>query len=148
MNWEQLAKKVEDEWRRFEGVELDHIVSFLIRSDEDRLQQSRVREQHTRPVVDAAVRLFIKDGAWPSLSHDERYFLQKRLYYGWLLMDNFSSDDSVPKGVSPKTSPAGLSDILEWLLIDLWRSLGLPLWLEAQTQYYNGCAAGNVFDNV
>jgi len=136
---------MEYEWRRLEGVELNDSLNSLDCSSEDLLEYSRVREINSRPAVDASVRLFIRDGFWPVLSNDERFFLRKRLYYGWLLIDTISPEGEGSNTVISRSKAQESHNILEWLLIDLWRSLGIPLWLEAQAQYYSGCVAGKIF---
>jgi hypothetical protein len=144
MDYQLLANRMECEWRRLEGVELNDSLNSLDCSSEGLLEYSRMREINSRPAVDAAVRLFIRDSAWPVLSNDERFFLRKRLYYGWLLIDTLLPEGEGSKTVIARSKARESHNILEWLLIDLWRSLGIPLWLEAQAQYYNGCVAGKI----
>ncbi|HHY87032.1 MAG TPA: hypothetical protein GYA07_16085 [Verrucomicrobia bacterium] len=140
MSWRKFAQQLEAEWRRWTPPELEAVNPFA-RDPDDLMQQFKERERHSRPMVDAAIRIFVRGGGWPEMSDDERFFLYKRLYYAWLLLDSFSLEETESrKFISPRREQDP-SEVLEWALIDVWPSLGLPLCLEAQAQYYSGCIA-------
>jgi hypothetical protein len=130
MNWNNLTKQLEAEWRRFEAAESEA-------SHFDANDPSIERESRARSAVDAAIREFARTKTWPELSRDERYFLQQRLYYGWLLMDSLSPSESGSRMFLMNPENNGAEDAFEWLLIEVWPMLGIPMWLEAQAQNGN-----------
>src|SRR5215471_12042557 len=125
MNWLNLTKQLETEWRRFEAVGgQSHFYA-----NELSLEKSIECESRVRPAVDTAIREFARSKTWPELSADERYFLQQRLYYGWLLMDSLSPAQSGALMFLTNPEDNGDEDAFEWLLIEVWPALGIPAWL-------------------
>jgi hypothetical protein len=140
INWQELADGLEIEWRRLEDVELVKSSAWLWKTCDDLIERARQREEPTRGVLDAAVRVFARGWHWPELSSDEKYFLKMRLQFAWQLAKSF-----VPlKSAAPRSpaAPKPLSEqarsMLEWLLIDLWPSLSFPIWMELQIQTHAG----------
>ena len=134
MNWHNLTTQLETEWRRLEAVDSEQ-------SHFDASERSLEREGRVRPAVDAAIREFTRTKTWPDLSHEERYFLQQRLYYSWLLMDSLSPSGARMFLTNPEDN--GAEDAFAWLLIEVWPMLGVPMWLESQTQHGNPSLATN-----
>ena len=137
MNWQNLTKQLETEWRRFEGVDAGQ---SRFDANEPTLEQFTAREARARPAVDAAIREFVRTKTWPELSADERYFLHQRLYYGWLLMDSLSPAQSGARMFLTNPEDNGDENTFAWLLIEVWPTLGVPMWLE-QAQRPNPVSA-------
>ena len=138
--WNNMAERLGAELRRFERDEWNEPLAMVLSSSDQLLQRAKEREQSTRAVIDAAIRVFAQGMPWPELSDDERFFLARRLHYGLLLAESFSPE----RASHAELHGASLFEdderaILEWLLIDLWSTLGFPIWLETQVQYYGRC---------
>ncbi len=146
MNWQNLTKQLETEWRRLESVEPEEPIAPFAPSGEALMHDSLTREGRARPVVDAAIRRFARSQTWPELSPDEQYFLRKRLYYGWLLMDGLSPAGS--DALTSVTHPEGddTLDAFEWLLIEVWPTVGVPMWLDEVQR--GRAAAGNAVQDA
>ena len=140
MNWNNLTKQLETEWRRFEAAESE---TSHFDASESSPEQSIERESRARSAVDAAIREFARTETWPELSRDERYFLQQRLYYGWLLIDSLSPSESGARMFLMNPENNGAENAFEWLLIVVWPMLGIPMWLEARSQNGNASFAAN-----
>lgn len=98
------------------------------------LAEHRRLELACRPGVDAAVRMFARNGRWPALAGNEAYFLQQRLAWGMMIAGVLASPDSTgDRSVFPPPPPAfDLGEQLEWLLLAAWHDRGVEYWMSHQ----------------
>ena len=144
MTWEDIANHLEPQWRRFDGSDLPELLTQLPNTDEDFARRAEKLELPSRERIDTVVRQSATASQWPELSSTDQYFVEKRLFYGWMLATNFAASEMqskmtfVPKFRSKTTLPAAL----EWLLIDSWVPFGLLMWIHAETFRYYGIVGG------
>jgi len=83
--------------------------------------------------LDAAVRYFANTSHWPQLSRTEVFFLFQRIVYGGSLLDCLTIAHTASGTIPFPTPPAALSEaeLLEWLLIDVWKAIGFDSWTNA-----------------
>jgi len=143
MYWNELSARLEMEYRKLDGLELGGLLDPFPRTKEDFAETAGKREHTTGDTVDVAVRIFSTGQPWPELCNDELYFLEQRLFYGWMLASMFAITGTQPKKTGAPTDEWAESEqaILEWLLIDCWRPCGCLLWLDTQVERYVVIAA-------
>ena len=140
LGWRAIARRLEPEWRRFDGLELAWIYVPWPRMNGDLSRRLQEREGLTRERLDAAVRRFAGGGTWPKLSNDELCVLEARLFHGWLLAGTLAATGRrLPGGwLADGGLESDWPGAIEWLLIDTWPFLGFPLWLANQVERYAG----------
>jgi len=87
-------------------------------------------EKRTRASVEAVVRIFSRDRAWPEMSPVERYFVAQRIRF----VSPFVKLLAFPKrGETDQIFPNSASEIadetqIEWLLNEAWTAVGFFEW--------------------
>jgi hypothetical protein len=128
VTWKTLTDLLAYEFRR---VRMIPVVSFgfavqpVVSTEDLQLEELTCAER-----VDAIVRDFARTRRWPSLDEKARFFLRERIRFAY----EYSSiaEISVFRPISIATRPRILNEqrrLLEWLLIDVWRSAGVANWL-------------------
>lgn len=81
------------------------------------------------PVLDSAVRSFIRIGSWPDLEMAERYFLSMRILCAMDTINIMLVGDQRKQIVADPTGNSR-EEILEWLLIFTWHEWRFDTWLK------------------
>ena len=129
MTWKTLLDLLAFEFRRLRKLP---VVSFgfaaqpVIDVDDLRAEELRLAER-----VDSIVRDFARTRRWPSLDEKERYFLRERIRFAYEY--GAIAEVSAPNPLRIATRAHVLNRqrrLVEWLLIDVWRTSGVQNWLE------------------
>lgn len=129
MTWETLTNLLSREFRLLRRMP---VVSFGFATqpvtDASELHTEELRSAER---VDAIVRDFARTRRWPALDEKERYFLRERIRFAYEYAS--MAEISVRRPVSIATRAHLTNEqrrLMEWLLIDVWRSSGVLNWLE------------------
>lgn len=98
------------------------------------LEELRAEELQTAARVDLIVRDFARTRRWPALDEKERFFLRERIRFAYEYA--VIAQLTVPRPVRIATREHIWNQqrrLIEWLLIDVWRSSGVLNWLEPLT---------------
>lgn len=118
--------------REFRKLRSVPVVNFgfasqpVLNANDLRDEELRVAER-----VDAIVHDFARTRRWPALDERERFFLRERLRFAYEYAA--MAEISAKRAVSIASRPQIWNEqrrLLEWLLIDVWRSSGVRNWLE------------------
>jgi hypothetical protein len=129
MTWGSLMDLLAREFRKLRGIS---VVNFGF-STEPVLNANDLRDEELRFAerVDSIIRDFARTRRWPALDERERFFLRERLRFAYEYAA--MAEISVKRPVSIASRPQIWNEqrrLLEWLLIDVWRSSGVSTWLE------------------
>jgi hypothetical protein len=129
MTWKTLTDLLAREFRNLRRMP---VVTFGFASapvlDAEEL---RAEELQLAGRVDEIVRGFGKTKRWPALDEKERFFLRERIRFAYEYAS--LAEFSVRRPVSIATRSQIWNEqrrLVEWLLIDVWRSSGVVNWLE------------------
>lgn len=97
-------------------------------------------ERSSASRVDGFIREFARTRQWPVLSEKERYFIRERIRFAFEYAGIASICLKCPARLAPRRSFKPMDRrIIEYFLIDIWRSGGLdnwiaPIWQMAQNR--------------
>jgi hypothetical protein len=103
-------------------------------ADEKNVPFLRVDQGLAKPAIEKAVTAFIRDGAWPALTHREHLHLIVRIQLARKVMAAILQ--GTPQGMIVKSQMPDLGNrehAIRWLLLDLW-NLGGKAFLAAMAR--------------
>lgn len=129
MTWDSLIDLLSREFRnlrRMPVVNFGFSTAPVTDVNELRDEELRCAER-----VDAIVRDFARTRRWPALDEKERFFLRERIRFAYECCS--IAETTVKRPISIATRPQIWNEqrrLIEWLLIDSWRTSGVLNWLE------------------
>ena len=132
MKWMSLLTLIAAENERFGDAPLPSLRPCT--HPKELLDEHKRAEAELRPSVDAAVRLFARERRWPSLSGNERYFIQQRLAVAFFIAGFLATPDKSGKNPILPEPPDSFADDdqIEWILISGWHTAGCRMWFGHQ----------------
>jgi hypothetical protein len=119
MSWANLKEVILQERKQFEvAAGIDFPQESIFESEHSAMLAAYLK---TKGPVEGAISYFAERLDWPELSPIEKFFVLARLDFAWEVVSILdSSHDGEPVVGYPSGSTRNSSDLLEWLLIDLW----------------------------
>jgi hypothetical protein len=94
--------------------------------NELKLEELRYAER-----VDSLVKDFSRTRRWPALDEKEKYFLRERMRFAYEYCSIASLGACCPEVLASRGHVVRVERrLLEWVLIDVWRSSGVAVWLD------------------
>ena len=129
MTWKTLTDLLAREFRNLRRMP---VVTFGFASapvlDANELRQE---ELQLAGRVDEIVQDYARTRRWPALDEKERFFLRERIRFAYEYASLAEFSVKHPRSIA--TRPPVENEhrrVLEWLLIDVWRSSGVINWIE------------------
>lgn len=95
----------------------------------------RIEELQGAERVDGIVRDFARTRRWPALDEKERYFLRERIRFAYEYISIVEITVRNPLSIASRLHIRNRERrLIEWLLIDVWRTSGVINWLEPLIQ--------------
>jgi hypothetical protein len=129
MLWKSLTDLFAREFRHLRRMQ---VISFGFCSapvmDANELRRE---ELELAPRIDAIVRDFARTRRWPALDEKERFFLRERIRFAYEYASIAELSVTAPINLVKRDQPRSEERrILEWYLIEIWRTSGVINWLE------------------
>ncbi|HTG43597.1 MAG TPA: hypothetical protein VK633_03595 [Verrucomicrobiae bacterium] len=132
MTWKTLTDFLTREFRNLHRMT---VVSFgFANAPVLDVNDLRQEELGSAERVDTIVRDFARTRRWPALDEKERFFLRERLRFAYEYATIAEICVQRPSFIA--TRPEILNEqrrLVEWLLIDVWRTSGVKNWLRPFT---------------
>jgi len=129
MTWKTLIDLLANEFRSLRSVQ---IVNFGFATQPIlSVVELHGEEEQCAGRVDAMVKDFARTRRWPSLDEKARYFLRERLRFAYEY--SVIAEITARRPISLATRPNICNEqrrLLEWLLIDVWKTSGVINWLD------------------
>lgn len=129
MTWETLINLLSREFRRLRRVP---VVSFGFATQPvTSAAELRSEELLSAERVDSLVRDFARTRRWPALDEKDRFFLRERIRFAYEYCS--IAEVTVRRPLTLATRGHIWNEqrrLVEWLLIDVWRSSGVANWLD------------------
>lgn len=129
MTWETLTSVLAREFRNLRRIP---VINFgftnapVSDANELRLEELQVSER-----VDGIVRDFARTRRWPALDERERYFLRERIRFAYEYCMIAEVTVRRPLTLASRVHIRNeRRRLMEWLLIDVWRTSGVINWLD------------------
>jgi hypothetical protein len=129
VTWNTLMDLLAHEFSRLRRVPVINFGFFSQPAFEPR--ELRAEELRVAERVDAIAQEFARTRRWPSLDEKEKYFLRERIRFAFEYAGIAST--AVRRPILIATRPQTIQHqrrLLEWMLIDVWRSSGVVNWIE------------------
>jgi hypothetical protein len=129
MTWKTLIDLLAREFRILRRMP---VVNFGFASqpvtDATELQDE---ERGTAERIDGIVRDFARTRRWPALDERERFFLRERIRFAYEYCAIAEISVQQPLRIAGREHICnGQRRLIEWLLIDVWRTSGVANWLD------------------
>ena len=129
MTWESLIDLLTREFRSLRRMP---VVNFgFATAPVTDVNELRSEELQCADRVDVIVRDFARTRRWPALDEKERFFIRERIRFAYEYCT--IAETTVKRPVHIATRPQIWNEqrrLMEWLLIDAWRTSGVLNWLE------------------
>jgi hypothetical protein len=129
MTWKTLTDLFAREFRNLRRMP---VVSFGF-ANAPVLDANELRsdELQTAERIDGIVRDFARTRRWPALDERERFYLRERIRFAYEYACIAELTVTRPVRIATRSHVSNEERrLLEWLLIDVWRSSGVVNWLE------------------
>jgi hypothetical protein len=129
VTWETLTNLLSREFRLLRRVP---VVSFGFATQPvTSAAELRSEELLCAERVDALVRDFARTRRWPALDEKDRYFLRERIRFAYEYCSIAEITVRRPVKIATRAHIWNQQRrLLEWLLIDVWRTSGVVNWLD------------------
>lgn len=129
MTWETLTSLLAREFRdlrRIPVINFGFTTKPVLDANELRLEELQVAER-----VDGIVRDFARTRRWPALDERDRYFLRERIRFAYEYCNIAEFTVRRPVTLASRLHIQNeRRRLMEWLLIDVWRTSGVINWLD------------------
>jgi hypothetical protein len=118
MSWANVRELILQERKVLGQVDLPATRASVFANQQNQLLASYL---DTKSSVDDAIRQFARSFEWPELSGIQRFFVAARLDYAWEIASVLNTCHDRSRIIDyPELDESKPSEILEWLLIDIW----------------------------
>lgn len=129
MTWKTLTDLLAREFRNLRRMP---IVTFGF-ANEPVLDAAELRDLELRHAarVDSIICDFARTNRWPALDEKERFFLRERIRFAYEYATMAETTVKRPTSIATRSEVWNeRRRLIEWLLIDAWRTSGVENWLE------------------
>ena len=129
MTWETLINLLSREFRNLRRMPVVNF-GFGTQPITD-VRELRSEELLSAERIDGIVRDFARTRRWPALDEKERFFLRERIRFAYEYCSIAEITVRRPLSIALRSQIWNEQRrLLEWLLIDVWRSSGVINWLD------------------